>query len=155
MIPLSNILNAASPQSTAVTTPPAPTATGSAAASATASNLLGPNSFITLLTAQLQAQDPLNPMDPNQMVDELTNMNTLQQTIQMRQDLDALLASSTGKAPVTTATSGATANGAASAGASASKTLNTISPNLSALSGSASAVSAAKQYAKAQVQSQF
>jgi flagellar basal-body rod modification protein FlgD len=154
MIPLSNILNAASPQSTAVTTPPASTATGSAAASATASNLLGPNSFITLLTAQLQAQDPLNPMDPNQMVDELTNMNTLQQTIQMRQDLDALLASATGKPPVATATSGATANGASSA-ASASKTLNTISPNLSALSGSASAVSAAKQYAKAQVQSQF
>jgi flagellar basal-body rod modification protein FlgD len=154
MIPLSNILNAASPQSTAVTTPPASTATGSVTASATASNLLGPNAFITLLTAQLQAQDPLNPMDPNQMVDELTNMNTLQQTIQMRQDLDALLASATGNAPATTATGGTAAGGTSSA-ASASKTLNTISPNLSALSGSASAVSAAKQYAKAQVQSQF
>src|ERR1700722_2710021 len=154
MIPLSNILNLASPQSTAVTTPPASTATGSAAASASASNLLGPNSFITLLTAQLQAQDPLNPMDPNQMVDELTNMNTLQQTIQMRQDLDALLASTTGNAPVTTATVGTAAGGTSSA-ASASKTLNTISPNLAALAGSASAVAAAKQYAKAQVQSQF
>src|ERR1700748_1067577 len=56
----------------------------------TASNELGPDSFITLLTAQLQAQDPTNPMDPNQMVDELTNMNTLQETIQVREDLDAL-----------------------------------------------------------------
>jgi flagellar basal-body rod modification protein FlgD len=51
---------------------------------------LDANSFITLLAAQLQAQDPLNPMDPNQMVDELTSMNTLQQTIQIRQDLDTL-----------------------------------------------------------------
>jgi hypothetical protein len=31
-------------------------------------------------------------MDPNQMVSELTSMNTLQETIQMRQDMDALLA---------------------------------------------------------------
>jgi flagellar basal-body rod modification protein FlgD len=150
MIPLSNILNTASTQAASATTP-SPT-TGSTPAPA--SNLLGPNSFITLLTAQLQAQDPLNPMDPNQMVDELTNMNTLQQTIQMRQDLDALLASASAKAPVTTPVGGATANGTSSA-ASASKTLNAISPGLSALSGSASAVSAAKQYAKAQVQSQF
>src|ERR1700750_2947893 len=60
----------------------------------TASKELGPDSFITLLTAQLQAQDPTNPMDPNQMVDELTNMNTLQETIQVREDLDALLSAS-------------------------------------------------------------
>jgi flagellar basal-body rod modification protein FlgD len=150
MIPLSNILNAVSPQAAAATT----AAPSTAASPATASNLLGPNSFITLLTAQLQAQDPLNPMDPNQMVNELTNMNTLQQTIQMRQDLDALLASASGKPPATTPASGTAANATTSA-ASASKTLNAISPGLSALSGSASAVSAAKQYAKAQLQSQF
>ena len=55
------------------------------------SNELTANSFITLLTAQLQAQDPLNPLDPNQMVNELTSMNTLQQIIQIREDLDAML----------------------------------------------------------------
>jgi len=62
---------------------------------------LDPNSFITLLTAQLKAQDPLDPMDPDQMVSELTSMNTLQQTIQMRQDLDSLLsaASPSGSTP--------------------------------------------------------
>jgi flagellar basal-body rod modification protein FlgD len=60
-------------------------------------NELGPDAFITLLTAQLQAQDPLNPMDPNQMVTELTSMNTLQETIQIRQDMDALVAA--GQAP--------------------------------------------------------
>src|ERR1700736_2303093 len=57
---------------------------------------LGPDAFITLLTAQLQAQDPLNPMDPNQMVTELTSMNTLQQIMQIRKDLDSLAAASKG-----------------------------------------------------------
>jgi len=50
-------------------------------------NTLGPDSFITLLTAQLQAQDPLNPMDPSQMVDQLTEINSLQQLIQIQSDL--------------------------------------------------------------------
>src|SRR5262245_53104946 len=58
---------------------------------ASPSNELTANSFITLLTTQLQAQDPLNPLDPNQMVNELTSMNTLQQIMQIRQDMDALV----------------------------------------------------------------
>jgi len=57
------------------------------------SNVLGPDSFITLLTAQLQAQDPLSPMDPDQMVNELTSINTLQQIIQIRTDMDTLVSS--------------------------------------------------------------
>jgi flagellar basal-body rod modification protein FlgD len=68
-------------------------------ASSASRNQLDGNSFITLLTAQLQAQDPLNPLDPNQMVSELTSMNTLQQTIQIREDLDALVKSSQTAAP--------------------------------------------------------
>jgi flagellar basal-body rod modification protein FlgD len=55
------------------------------------SNQLTANSFITLLTTQLQAQDPLNPLDPNQMVNELTTMNSFEQLLQIRQDLDALV----------------------------------------------------------------
>jgi hypothetical protein len=80
-----------------VTTPPPPTTgTPSTPGSSSPKNPseLGPDAFITLLTAQLQAQDPLNPMDPNQMVTELTSMNTLQETIQIRQDLDTLAAAS-------------------------------------------------------------
>ena len=75
--------------------------------STTPSNQLDANSFITLLAAQLQAQDPLNPLDPNQMVNELTSMNTLQQTIQIRQDLDALVkAAQTGSAQPAVGTPG-------------------------------------------------
>ena len=57
----------------------------------TASNTLGPNSFITLLTAQLKAQDPLSPMDPDQMVNELTSINSLQQLVQIKADMDTLV----------------------------------------------------------------
>lgn len=87
---MSNMIPAA-----ALEASPRATQTAASSASSTSqqapSNELTANSFITLLTAQLQAQDPLNPLDPNQMVNELTSMNTLQQIIQIREDLDAML----------------------------------------------------------------
>ena len=84
------------PQHVAGTPRAANTTAGSSAGSTASSssgssNQLDANSFITLLTAQLQAQDPLNPLDPSQMVNELTSMNTLQQTLQIREDLDAIV----------------------------------------------------------------
>src|SRR5215813_7180542 len=77
---------------------------------------LDANTFITLLTAQLKAQDPLNPMDPDQMVSELTAMNTLQQTIQMRQDLDALAGTGTASS------SGSSTSGSDGGGSAAGNT---------------------------------
>jgi flagellar basal-body rod modification protein FlgD len=74
------------------TTPSAATQLNSPTSATTNSNnQLGPNSFITLLTAQLQAQDPLNPMDPSQMVNQLTQINSLQQLIQIQTDLQKVL----------------------------------------------------------------
>jgi flagellar basal-body rod modification protein FlgD len=70
-------------------------------------NQLGPNSFITLLTAQLQAQDPLNPMDPSQMVDQLTQINSLQQLVQIQTDLQQMM----GQTPATTQTPSTTQTG--------------------------------------------
>jgi flagellar basal-body rod modification protein FlgD len=52
-----------------------------------ASNELNGDSFITLLTAQLKAQDPMNPMDPTQFITQLVQFNQLQQTIEIRQIL--------------------------------------------------------------------
>src|SRR5208283_4179463 len=72
-------------------------ATGSTSSSSSStsssSNELNGNSFITLLTAQLQAQDP---MDPDQMMDELVSMNSLEQLIGIKQDLDNLTGATTG-----------------------------------------------------------
>src|SRR5580692_9469829 len=81
----------------------------SSSSSDTSNNTLGPNSFITLLTAQLQAQDPLNPMDPSQMVDQLTQINSLQQLIQIQGDLQTIVGGSS-------ATSGATGSTASGSG---------------------------------------
>ena len=87
------------------------TSSSSSAPQNTPSNTLGPDSFITLLTAQLQAQDPLSPMDPDQMVNELTSINTLQQIMQIRTDMDTLVGatqpaqSGTGSASTTAANS--------------------------------------------------
>ena len=66
--------------------------TGSSSGSSTTSSPseLNANSFVTLLTAQLQAQDPLDPMDPNQMMGELVSLNSLQQLMAIKQDLDNL-----------------------------------------------------------------
>jgi len=50
-------------------------------------NQLTGNSFIQLLTAQLQAQDPLNPIDPTTFVTQLVQFNQLQQLIDINQTL--------------------------------------------------------------------
>lgn len=52
---------------------------------ADANSQLSPDSFIQLLTAQLKAQDPTNPLDPSQFVDQLVQFNTLQQVTQIRE----------------------------------------------------------------------
>ena len=77
-----------------------PSADTQLASSSDSNNQLGPNSFITLLTAQLQAQDPLNPLDPSQMVDQLTQINSLQQLVQIQTDLQQML----GQTPATSQT---------------------------------------------------
>lgn len=53
------------------------------------SNQLNGNSFLTLLTAQLKSQDPLNPLDPNTFVTELVQFNQLQQLININQTLSS------------------------------------------------------------------
>ncbi|MDF1791361.1 MAG: flagellar hook capping FlgD N-terminal domain-containing protein [Thalassobaculaceae bacterium] len=47
--------------------------------------------FLTLLTTQLQNQDPLNPMDNNQMVDQLVNFASVEQQIKANDNLESLI----------------------------------------------------------------
>jgi flagellar basal-body rod modification protein FlgD len=68
-----------------------------------ASGLADPNLFISLLTAQLQAQDPLNPMSPEDMVTQLTQVSSLQQLININQTLTSLSQSGSTTAPASTA----------------------------------------------------
>ena len=74
--------------------PPEATATsassGSSSSTAGAGSLVDPNLFVTLLTAQLQAQDPLNPMNPQDMVNQLTQISSLQQLISINKNMQTL-----------------------------------------------------------------
>lgn len=131
MNPLTSVVPPLFPQSSAAPLA-AKAQSGSASDSAKppSPNELDPNSFITLLTTQLQAQDPLNPLSPDQMVSELTSMNTLQQLIQIRQGIDSLVAA----AGAAGDSSGASAGAAASSAHSARSALSGAIPR--ALSGS-------------------
>lgn len=49
---------------------------------------LNTQDFISILTAQLKYQDPLNPVDPNQFVGEMAQFGSLNELIGIKQDLD-------------------------------------------------------------------
>jgi flagellar basal-body rod modification protein FlgD len=139
------------------TPPPASTGTSSPSSSTNSLNELGPNAFITLLTTQLQAQDPLNPMDPSQMVSELTSMNTLQETIQIRQDLDKLATASQGSSGNGSTGSPPTTGSPSPVAPPTSKPPSTaasaLSSGLSALTRSLAPSSIAKLYSQTNIKS--
>jgi len=107
-------------------TPATSTSSGSSSSGTpvtSGSDTLDADSFITLLTTELQAQDPLNPLDPTQFVSQLTDLNSLQELIQIRTDLDTLVSSAS--AGATGGTTGAT-NGSTTAAARASTVGNGV-----------------------------
>lgn len=67
--------------------PAATSSTSGSSQSDSANGLSDPNLFISLLTAQLQAQDPLDPMSPEDMVSQLTEVSSLQQLVNINQTL--------------------------------------------------------------------
>jgi flagellar basal-body rod modification protein FlgD len=52
-------------------------------------SLANEQTFLRLFVAQLQHQDPSAPQDPTQFVSQLAQLSGLEQSLQMRQDLDA------------------------------------------------------------------
>ncbi|MGH9394461.1 MAG: flagellar hook assembly protein FlgD [Terriglobales bacterium] len=66
---------------------PGSTATPPPAKAANLGNGINGNDFMTLLVAQLKNQDPTNPMDPTQFVTQLVQFNSLEQLININQDL--------------------------------------------------------------------
>ena len=99
--------------------------TAGTSSTTTSNNQLDGNSFITLLTAQLQAQDPFNPVDPTTFMNELVQFNSLQQLIDINTQLSAL---------TSPGASGNSGSGTSSAGAvaanAATKTMAAASANL-------------------------
>jgi flagellar basal-body rod modification protein FlgD len=82
--PMRNVLPAAEPpKGGAEPTPPrdgVPTGAG---------GRLGQNEFLKLLVAQMNNQDPLNPMDGQQLAAQMAQFSTVEQLLQMNEKLDA------------------------------------------------------------------
>src|SRR5579872_6535740 len=66
-----------------------------AAGSDTTSSIggLSMNDFLTLMTAQLQNQDPLNPTDSNQFLNQLSELSTVEGISQLNGTLNSLSSS--------------------------------------------------------------
>ncbi len=76
----------------------ASTAAGGSTASSSAAALQTPtvdyNQFLTLLIAEIQNQDPTQPMDPTQSVTQLATISGVQQQMQSNATLSSLLTNS-------------------------------------------------------------
>jgi flagellar basal-body rod modification protein FlgD len=46
--------------------------------------------FLTLLTTELQVQDPTSPLDPDQMVGQIVSLNQLDELMQINQTLQSM-----------------------------------------------------------------
>lgn len=53
------------------------------------------NDFLTLLVSELKNQDPTQPTDPNAYIQQLVGVNSLQQLIQINQEVGAIAPSTT------------------------------------------------------------
>jgi flagellar basal-body rod modification protein FlgD len=84
----------------------APTTSAAPSTSSAASNSLNSTQsmFMQLLVAQLQNQDPTNPVDPTQFTSQLVQFNMLDQLTQINNTLTNAFAPATG----TTASTGTT-----------------------------------------------
>jgi flagellar basal-body rod modification protein FlgD len=95
----------------------ASTASAASGASSTTSSgsssaTISANDFLTLLVTEMQNQDPTADTDPNEYIDQLVQVNSLEQLIDINQNLSAALGDSTGGSAnsATTQASGATAS---------------------------------------------
>ena len=81
-------------------------ATGNASSSASIASsdsaTISANDFLTLLVTEMQNQDPTADTDPNEYINQLVNVNSLEQLISINQTLTMDLGSSTPAASVGT-----------------------------------------------------
>lgn len=73
---------------------PPPAAAGTNAASSTATLSGNFDTFLHILTAQIQNQDPLEPLDSSQFTEQLVQFSGVEQQIRVNQQLETLIANS-------------------------------------------------------------
>ena len=104
------------------------TGTGSSSDSSGDSATISANDFLTLLVTEMQNQDPTADTDPNEYIDQLVEVNSLEQLIDINQTLSSDLGSasassgsgaSTQAAQTTPGVAGTNLTGAPASGATA------------------------------------
>jgi flagellar basal-body rod modification protein FlgD len=74
------------------------------------------STFLQLLVAQLKNQDPTQPQDGTQFVSELAQFSSVQQELQMTQDLNSINSILSADANGTTGSQGASSSGTSQSG---------------------------------------
>jgi flagellar basal-body rod modification protein FlgD len=105
-------------------------ATSNASSTSSDSATISANDFLTLLVTEMKNQDPTADTDPNEYINQLVNVNSLEQLVSINQTLTTDLGSSTSDA--TSSTTAAKANSTqAQAQSSSSGASTTVSGALS------------------------
>ena len=81
---------------TAAAAPPATSPTANGTSNGVLNFTQNFQTFLTLLTTQLQNQDPLNPMDSNQFTEQLVQFSQVEQQIKTNSQLSTMIANQAG-----------------------------------------------------------
>ena len=105
--------------------------TGDAGNSAASSATISANDFLTLLVTEMQNQDPTANTDPNEYINQLVQVNSLEQLIDINQNLSTALAPpSTGATTSAQAASSSASSQAAAAAAGLGGDAKTGAPTI-------------------------
>jgi len=125
----------------------------SSSAASAASSTISANDFLSLLVTEMQNQDPTADTDPNEYINQLVQVNSLEQLISINQNLTTALGSpssssgtTSGASPSVAATAGAsslTGPATATAQAKTSATGQSVTPVTPAAASSGSGTAAA------------
>jgi flagellar basal-body rod modification protein FlgD len=134
---------------------PMANSTGSADSSSSSdSATISANDFLTLLVTEMQNQDPTANTDPNEYINQLVNVNSLEQLISINQNLSTALGSSATSSEAKTVAgpvTGATGSAASTSTAGANTKTHAIAAQSEGAGTSATSIrtarNAAAQYA--------
>jgi flagellar basal-body rod modification protein FlgD len=104
--------NAATPVTAASSPGSTANATSSSSSTSSDSATISANDFLTLLVTEMQNQDPTADTDPNEYINQLVNVNSLEQLISINQTLTTAYGNSTTSSNGSTTSAQATSAGA-------------------------------------------
>jgi flagellar basal-body rod modification protein FlgD len=97
------------------------TSSSSGTGSNSGDTTISANDFLTLLVTEMQNQDPTADTDPNEYIDQLVNVNSLEQLININQTLSTALTPASSDSTAAASTSPAASNASSKSNLAAAK----------------------------------